>query len=112
VRFGGVVSGPELSLIGAGVDKTIIQRVDPKCRVVVNAWITGSVKPRRVSDLTIDCNATLRGPDAPSGIAALDWTDSLVERVKVIGLGSFDPKASPSDHPVQLHALCDSELCC
>ena len=77
------------SLVGAGMDKTIIRRMDPSARAVVNGWITAGNSRARVADLTLDANAGLTCSEAACGLIAWHWKDSLVERVKVVRLGSF-----------------------
>src|SRR5512139_4327882 len=42
------------SLVGAGMDKTTIRRMDPSARAVVNGWITEGNSRARVADLTLD----------------------------------------------------------
>src|SRR5512139_492 len=77
------------SLVGAGMDKTIVRRMDPSARAVVNGWITEGNSRARVADLTLDANAGLSCDQAACGLIAWHWRDSLIERVKVVRLGSY-----------------------
>ena len=80
---------PGDSLIGAGMNRTVIRRMDPDARFVVNGWTIAGTSRVRVTDLTLDANATLAGKEAACGIGGLHWKDSVIERVRVIRLGSF-----------------------
>ena len=71
------------------MNRTVIRRMDPDARFVVNGWTIAGTSQVRVTDLTLDANATLAGKEAACGIGGLHWKDSVIERVRVIRLGSF-----------------------
>ncbi len=85
---------PQDSLVGAGIGRTIIRRVDPTARSVIDGWVeAGHLPGGRIADLTVDANATRWTTQAACGILCYRWTGCRVERVEVIGLGSFKPNS-------------------
>ena len=84
------------SIVGAGMKRTVIRRMDTKARAVINGWTPAGNNQARIADLTIDANAKLAGKEAACGIIGLNWTNCTVERVQVIRLGSYVPKESES----------------
>jgi len=80
---------PGDSLVGTGMGKTTLRRMDPQARFVVNGWIAQGNAGARVADLTLDANAGLVGAEAPCGLGVFHWRDCTIERVRVIRLGSF-----------------------
>lgn len=81
---------PGASLVGAGVKKTIIRRVNPSSRFVVDGWTYGASNSHcSVSNLTIDCNANPADKVAPCGLGLGGWRNSMVEHVHVIGTGNL-----------------------
>lgn len=83
---------PGGSIIGAGMGRTIIRLTAP-ARLAIDGWSHGQGGSSIISDLTVDCGASPADTNfARCGIGGLRWSNSTIERVQVVGLGSFAGK--------------------
>lgn len=90
----GITVNDGRSLIGAGMDKTIIKLSGPS-RFVIRS-VRRSPDPVTISDLTIDVGAVNTETNmARCGIIGYNWSGGIVERVRVVGLGSFTHPQNP-----------------